>query len=128
MTKRNEMTNVDGMRIHSVLGVSCHLSPPASGSLNFTSRYTSLPRMVYCSFLDNAALLSVVPFIFFFPSDNEHDAIQLVHCSRHLRTKLLLGACTRYAGISWRKVQCITFSSEKFSVKNIANYFPLSKR
>jgi len=73
--------------------VSCHLSPPASGSLNFTSRYTSLPRMVYCSFSDNAALLSVVPFIFF-SSDNEHDAIQLMHCSRHLRTKLLLGMYT----------------------------------
>lgn len=103
--KWNDKRRWNANSLHS--RVSCYLSPPASGSLNFTSRYTSLTRMVYCSFSDNAVLLSAVPFIFF-SSDNEHDAIQLVHCSRHLRTKLLLDACIRYTG-SWRKVQCIAF-------------------
>lgn len=102
-TGRNEMTNVDGMRIHLRPCVPCHLSPLASGSLNFTSRYTSLTRTVYCSFSDNAVLLSAVPFIiifFFFSSDNEHDASQLAHCSPRLRTKLLLGDMQD----TWREV------------------------
>lgn len=101
-TERNEMTNVDGMRIRSVLSscVSCHLSPPLSGSLNFTLR--AIHHLLACSIVRSKIMRHYYQqsHLFFFAGDNEHDAIQLAHCVRHLRTKLLLSAHALCCG--WR--------------------------
>lgn len=95
------MTNVDGMRILSILMLSCHLSLPPLPEVKILHRTThithSLARSIVRLQIMRRYYQQFHLFPPFFSGDNECDAIQLAHCSPHLRTKLLLGACARYA-------------------------------